>query len=256
MSADHRSRGLKKHFAIERGLFCALGGDGEGGRRRRASRSAPGETLCLVGEVRLRQVDRRQAAAAADRADRRHDPARRRRTSRIWTPGEMRRIAAACRWFSRTPTRRSIRACRRAASSASRWRTIRTSRRKEREERVAQLFDKVGLRADAMRRYPVRILRRPAPAPRHRARARAQPGADRRDEPVSALDVSVQAQVLNLMMDLQEELGLAYLFISHDLARRRAHRPSRRRDVSRPHRRDRRQGRAVRRRRCIPIRRR
>ncbi len=92
------------------------------------------------------------------------------------------------------------------------------SNKKDRQERVQELLKTVGLNPYFVNRYPHEF----SGGQRQRigvARALAvNPSFIVADEPISALDVSIQAQIINLLEDLQEELGLTYLFIAHDLS--------------------------------------
>jgi len=207
--------GLKKHFALKRGLFSRSAAtvkavDGVGFTIN------PGETLCLVGEsgcgkstvgkLVLRLLEPTEGTIRLDGEDITHLGA-----------GDMRLYRKRMQMVFQGPyasLNPRMAAGRIVSEPLENYSDIAP---KEREAFVAELFDKVGLRGDAMRRFPFEF----SGGQRQRlgiARALAlNPAVIIADEPVSALDVSVQAQVLNLMMDLQEEMGLAYLFVSHDL---------------------------------------
>jgi len=211
-----RVRDLKKHFPIHRGVLSRVVGhvfavDGVSFEIRR------GETLCLVGEsgcgksTVAKTVMRLQEPTAGSvelngtditKLDQAELRAHRRQMQIVFQDpySSLNPRLSAGAIVSEPLTNYDI------ASGA------------ELEQRIAQLFERVGLRADAMAKYPHEF----SGGQRQRlgiARALAvNPRLIVADEPVSALDVSVQAQVLNLLVDLQEEFQLAYLFVSHDLA--------------------------------------
>ena len=209
-------RDLKKHFPISKGLLQRAGGtvfavDGI------SFSIAQGETLGLVGEsgcgkstvgrTILRLIEPTGGSIRIDGRDITHlsktelRPYRRQMQIIFQDP------------FSSLDPRMSA-----GDIVAEPMRVHRTAAGGEVKKRVAALFDRVGLRKAQMDSYPHQF----SGGQRQRigiARALAlNPKLIVGDEPVSALDVSIQAQVLNLMMDLQSEMGLAYLFISHNLA--------------------------------------
>ena len=218
--ADRRAvlevRDLKKHFPIQKGLLRRAAGtvfavDGV------SFAIAPGETLGLVGESGCGKstVGRTVLRLIEPTAGEIEIDGTRYHASEQGTSCGP--FGGRCRSSSRTRSPRSIRACRPARSWPSRCACIRLleSRYARTRRRTVRARGPTQGQMDSL---SASVLRRSASAHRHRARARAQPKLIVCDEPVSALDVSIQAQVLNLMMDLQDEMGLAYLFISHNLA--------------------------------------
>jgi len=210
-------RDLVKHFPVRRRLFGRASGlvravDGV------SLRIGAGETLALVGESGsgktttgrciLRLVEPTSGAVRFDGTD-----------LLALAPRDMRRMRRQIQVVFQDPYG-SLNPRMRVGTIVREPLDIHRigKSRAERDEAVARLLERVGLDRTMMRRYPHEF----SGGQRQRigvARALAlRPKLIVADEPVSALDVSVQAQVVNLFIDLQAEFGIAYLFIAHDLA--------------------------------------
>jgi oligopeptide transport system ATP-binding protein len=207
---------LSKEFAASAGLFSRARGVVHAVSDVSFT-LAPGETLGLVGEsgsgkstlgrAILRLIEPTRGSVRFEG-----------REVTTMPPGELRALRQHMQIVFQDPygslnPRMSVGAA--VGEALDIHRLVRTPR--EREERVVSLLERVGLRPEHRTRYPHEF----SGGQRQRigiARALSlSPRLIVCDEPVSALDVSVQAQILNLLKELSEELGLAYLFIAHDL---------------------------------------
>ena len=211
-----RVEGLKKFFPVRRGILRRVAGYVKAVDGVSFSIEA-GETLCLVGESGCGK------STVGKTILRLMEPT----AGQIWLgdtevtrlrEGEMRAHRREAQMVFQDPYSSLNPRMRAGQIIAEPLENYGLAEGAEKERKIAMLLNKVGLRAEAMQRYPFEF----SGGQRQRlgiARALAlNPRLIVADEPVSALDVSVQAQVLNLLMDLQDEFGLAYLFVSHDLA--------------------------------------
>jgi peptide/nickel transport system ATP-binding protein/oligopeptide transport system ATP-binding protein len=209
-------RKLTVHYPVRKGLLQRVSGQVHAADEV-SFHIAEGETLGLVGESGCGKSSTAKAVLKLVDATSGEIAWRGQRIESL-SPAEMRPFRRELQAVFQDPYSSLNPRMRAADIVAEPIRNFERAGASEVHERVAALFEKVGLRPDQMVKYPYEF----SGGQRQRlgiARALApRPRLIVCDEPVSALDVSVQAQVINLLMSLQDEFGLSYLFVAHDLA--------------------------------------